>query len=214
MEPAFNDVIATIEELREHYRQPSELVMKKIQTELNEPCVRFIGVSPFMLLATSHPDGRGDVSPRGGVPGFAKVLDSKRLVIPDLSGNNLIDSLSNVVETGRAALLFLVPGRDETLRVNGRAHVTNDPELLDLFAAEVRRPKMAIGIEVEEAFLHCGKAMRRSTLWDSDTWPDGVPTGGEILAAHGDGSVSVEKLDSFLEKNYRADLEAEQVSPT
>ena len=139
---------------------------------LDRHCRDFISHAPFVLVATSAADGRCDVSPKGGPPGFVAILDEKRLAIPDAPGNRLIDSLRNIVDAGRAGLLFLIPGLEETLRVNGRAFLTRDPGVLELFSGESRQPKLAIGIEVDEVFLHCAKAFKRSGLWNPPAWPD------------------------------------------
>ncbi len=140
MDTPFPSVLTSVNDLRELYRQPSKLAAGKIIDHVDETSASFIAQSPYHLLATSHADGRCDVSPRGGPPGFVKVLDQKRVVIPDLNGNNLLDSLQNVIDNPQAGLLFLVPGRDETLRVNGRAWLTTDDAILDLFVDELRRP--------------------------------------------------------------------------
>jgi PPOX class probable FMN-dependent enzyme len=131
-----------------------------------------IGLSPFVLLATSDADGRCDVSPRGGPPGFVKVLDEARLAIPDMNGNHLLDSLHNIVANPFAALLVVVPGQHDTLRISGRAHLSTDDELLARFDVEIRRPVLAVVIEVDEAYNHCAKAFRRGHVWDPGSWPE------------------------------------------
>ena len=138
-----------------------------------------------MLVGTAGTDGGCEVSPRGGPPGFVQVLDEQRLAIPDLSGNNLLDSISNVVRNPYVGLLFVLPGRDETLRVNGRAWLTTDDAVLDGFTAELKRPKAAIGVEVVDAFVHCAKSFRRGQVWDPATWaPEAAPSAAELLTCH------------------------------
>jgi PPOX class probable FMN-dependent enzyme len=149
MDAPFAHVLTTVEELRTHYREPSRLVQRKKVEHLDDVTRSFIAASPFVLLATASVDGTCDVSPRGGPPGFVRVLDDRRLALPDLSGNNLLDSLINLASNAHVGLLFLIPGRDETLRVDGRAWVTTDPELLGRWDDELARPKTAIGVEVQ-----------------------------------------------------------------
>jgi uncharacterized protein len=138
-----------------------------------------------MLLATSGKNGRCDVAPKGDPAGFVRVLDEKHLVIPDRPGNKRFDGLRNILENPHIGLIFLVPGRQETLRINGRAWITRDEELLDTMLVEGKRPWFALGVEVEECFLHCAKALVRSHLWETASWPDltTVPTGAELLRA-------------------------------
>ncbi|MEA3215160.1 MAG: uncharacterized protein QOJ19_1316, partial [Acidimicrobiia bacterium] len=148
----FDQVLSSEDELRALYRQPSKLVQAKKVGRLDDVTQAFIAASPFCLLATADAEGRCDVSPKGGPPGFIMVVDESHVAIPDLNGNNLIDSLINVVGNGHAGLLVLIPGKDETLRIEGPACVTTDPHVLALWDDELRRPKAALGIEVAAAF--------------------------------------------------------------
>jgi uncharacterized protein len=159
--------------LRELYREPSSLVRRKVHTSLDAETAAAVRAARFVLVATVGADGHVDVSPRGGPPGFVQV-DEGRILLPDLNGNNLIDSLINVVETGRIGLLVVHPGHDETLRVNGTAWVTADPDTTSRFDDVVRRPKTVIVIEPDEVFIHCAKAFRRGGVWDAATWNDGI----------------------------------------
>ena len=163
--------------LRQLYRQPGDLVRQKVLDRLDDHARTFIAAAPFVLLGTANANGTADVSPKGGPPGFVVVLDDEHLAIPDLAGNNLLDSITNVVNGSGIGLLFLVPGIDETLRVNGEACLTTDPTVLDACAVKDRRPKAAIGVTVVEQFMHCAKAFRRSELWQPESWPgrDAVP---------------------------------------
>jgi PPOX class probable FMN-dependent enzyme len=170
MDP-FADLITSEQELREIVGTPSSRAVLKQRAALDEHCRAFIALSPFVLVATAGEGGRCDVSPKGDAPGFVHVLDDQRLVIPDRPGNRRLDSLRNVLRNPHVGLLFLVPGREETLRVNGRASITRDPSLLNLCAVQDKTPRLAIGVQVEECFLHCAKALRRSRLWAADTWP-------------------------------------------
>lgn len=161
--------VSSVEQLRTIYREPHQLVVDKERPELDAATQRFIERGRFVLLGTYGADGSGDVSPRGGEEGFLKVLDSTHVAMADLGGNNRIDSLRNIVETGQVGLLFVHPGQSETVRVNGRAWVTTDPELLDSFTLP-RRPVSAVVVEVTGTFIHCAKAFRRSGMWDPEVW--------------------------------------------
>ena len=208
----FGRRIATHDELRAHYREPSDLVRHKKFGTLDGQFREFVELSPFCLVATTDALGNTDVSPRGGPPGFVRVIDERHLLLPDLSGNNLLDSLSNVIDTPSIGLLFLVPGADETVRVNGRACVTVDPDLLSAWDTELRRPKAAIGIEVVEVFHHCAKAFRRSGMWQPDSWaapgvaPDFCATYNERLGLE----IEPLQLREMLEQGYAADLAEER----
>ena len=205
----FDHVITTESDLREVYRQPGNSV-DKLLPALDDHARTFIGAAPFVLIGTISPDGSGDVSPKGGPPGFVVVLDDHRLAIPDLAGNNLLDSLTNVVAGSGIGLLFLVPGVDETLRVNGQACITTDPEVLDACAVKDRRPKAAIGVTITQQYMHCAKAFRRSELWKPETWPDRstLPTLGCILRDQIAGleEVPAQLIDETLEANYATSL--------
>ena len=162
--------VETIAELEELYRAPNERVRTKKRDRLDGGTRAVLAASPFVLLATSDGDGRCDVSPRGGPAGFVRVLDDRHVSVPDLNGNNLIDSLRNIVANPHAGLLILVPGEHETLRIDGRAHLSVDTAVLDLFAEEVRRPVLAVIIRTDAVFTHCAKAFRRSQLWEPASW--------------------------------------------
>jgi len=144
-------------------------------------CKRFIALSPFVVLASANSQGDPDCSPRGGAPGFVHVVDERTLLIPDSPGNNRLDSLSNLAETGKIGLLFMIPGVDETLRVNGRVRLAADAASLAPFAADAR-VRLAIEVTVVDAYLHCAKAFMRSKLWHPETWADrsALPTMGEM----------------------------------
>ena len=168
----FNDPITDLAELRSLVGEPSEGARKKQLDSLDGHCREIIAHCPFLLLGTADAAGRCDVSPKGDAAGFVHVLDDHHLVIPDRPGNKRIDGMRNILENPHAGVLFLVPGRGETLRVNGRATITRDPELLARMEAKGKRPLLAIGIEVEEVFIHCAKAFIRSNLWEPERWPD------------------------------------------
>jgi PPOX class probable FMN-dependent enzyme len=207
MDHGFSNVVTTVAQLAELYREPSQLVHDKTIDHIDETARQFISASTFVLIGTGSATGRGDVSPKGGHAGFVKVLDDHRIAIPDLNGNNRVDTLRNLTETDAIGLLFLVPGTGEMLRVTGRAVVTTDDNVLDLFQSEFRRPTTAIGVVVDEAMLHCAKAIRRGGLWAPDTWAGGAPSPGEMLVAHlGSTDLTAAQFDARLSQGYEAQL--------
>ena len=201
-------VVSSLDELSGLYRAPIGLVASKKAATLDEASRGIVVRSPFVLIGTDGIDGGLDVSPRGGPPGFVRVLDDRHLAIPDLNGNNLIDSLRGVVASGRAALLVVIPGKDETLRINGAAWVTTDERVLDLWAGELRRPTTAIVLRTDEVFMHCAKAFRRGRVWDAASWEElaDAPDGLDILASQGLVPTNDAGTREFLEQSYLDDL--------
>lgn len=193
--------------LRDLYGEVGTLAAKKLMTRLDNHCRRFIALSPFLVLATADATGNNDASPRGDAPGFVRVLDDTTLLLPDRPGNNLIDSYTNVMARPGVGLLFLVPGINETLRVNGHAAVTTDPVLLAGAAAQGRQPRAGLLIAVEEVFFHCAKALIRSKLWDpSQHVPRAsFPTLGKIIADQ-TAAVDATEADARIEDSYRTRL--------
>ncbi|HEX6721481.1 MAG TPA: pyridoxamine 5'-phosphate oxidase family protein [Burkholderiaceae bacterium] len=175
--------ITTAEALRALYPEPRERALKKQIAALDRHSMRFIELSPFVVLATSGAGGTLDASPRGGAPGFVKTPDAHTLLLPDAPGNNRLDSFSNIVESGRVGLLFLIPGFDETLRVNSAALLSTDPADIARCGDEKRAPKLVIRVRVQEVYLHCAKAFMRSKLWSasSQVARAALPTMGEML---------------------------------
>jgi PPOX class probable FMN-dependent enzyme len=205
----FDDTLTTQQDLREVYRTPSELSLRKEVDHLDEHCRAFIAHSPFVVLSTADGDGRCDGSPKGGPAGFVAVLDEHQLAIPDLTGNNRLDSLSNLVENPFVALLFLVPGLDETLRVNGRAVVTTDEAVLERCRVHGRRSKSAIGVEVETAYIHCAKALKRGDVWLPEQWPDltDLPAPSCMLSDHiGQPDLTPDVVEAALQDSYSTRL--------
>ena len=177
--PPFDNLVTSESELRAIVPGgPSERAQLKDRAALDAQSRRFIALSPFLLIATSGCNGACDVSPKGDAPGFVRALDDTRLVIPERNGNKRFDSMKNLLTNPQIGMLFLVPGCDYTLRVNGRAWITRDPSLLDSMAAQGVTPKLAIGVEVQEAYFHCVKSFRRSRLWTKESWPaaDALPS--------------------------------------
>ena len=177
-------MITTLAQLRSIYAQPAERAVRKQLTHLDVHCQRFIALSPLCVLATGGVGaGLLDASPRGGPPGFVKVLDGAHLLLPDVGGNNRLDSISNLLDNPRVGLLFLVPGVDETLRVNGVARLRDEPDYINRFAGERQLPKLVIEVEVREAYLHCAKALMRSRLWSTEAQVprSALPTLNQII---------------------------------
>lgn len=179
----FKRIVTSRDELREIFQMPSERAVLKERRALDEHDRAFIAAAPFVLVATANAAGQCDVSPKGDAPGFVLVLDDRHLVIPDRPGNNRLDGMSNIVENPHVGMIFLVPGREETLRVNGRASIIRDEEILDRAAVMGKRPPVGIGVEVEECYLHCPKAFRRAKLWEPEQWPDrkALPSMARVL---------------------------------
>ncbi|HEX2039876.1 MAG TPA: pyridoxamine 5'-phosphate oxidase family protein [Acidimicrobiales bacterium] len=202
---AFEHVVGSVEELREVVPEPGALSLNKEVSALDEHCRAFVERSPLVLVGTAAADGRCDVSPRGGPPGFVAVLDERRLAVPDLPGNRRLDSLRNVVENPCVGLLFLIPGLDETLRVEGRAWVVRDDDVLARCEVRGRRRALAIGVEVTSAFIHCAKAFRRGSVWDPAAWPDrsGMASIACMLRDHvGARETPVEAVQESLDHSY------------
>ena len=174
------------EQLRDFYDAPMPQAIRKDIGHIDDLCRRLIAASPMMFVATHADGGRADVSPRGGPPGFVTVLDDHHLGIPDATGNRRLDTLENIVSSGRVALIFVIPGRDTTLRVNGQAAVTAAPDVLERLTPVGKPPRTAIVVRAEEVYTHCPKAFVRSRLWDPGSWPDpaALPTSAEVSLAH------------------------------
>jgi PPOX class probable FMN-dependent enzyme len=192
------------DELRALYGAPSELAVKKSLTQLDEHCRLFIARSPFLCLSSAAADGSADVSPRGDAPGFVRVLDDHTLFVPDRLGNNRIDSMMNLLHNPHIGLIFFIPGVNETLRVNGRARIVLQSELLSESQVDRKTPKSGLLIEVREAFLQCAKALIRSRLWKSDQLlpRNQFPTLGKILVDQIGLTMPVAELDALIDQAY------------
>lgn len=199
--------ISSIEQLRSLYAQPAERAIKKQLARLDRHCRSFIALSPYLVLCTSDAEGNLDASPRGGTPGFCKVADDHTLLMPDRPGNNRLDSFSNLIATGRAGLLFFVPGVDEMLRVNGTADLRTDEDLCAQCIEQGKAPKMVVAVTVREAYLHCAKAIMRSGLWKSETQvPRSVlPTMGQMISEQSGGAVVNESQEAMAAR-YQTQL--------
>lgn len=202
--------------LREMIGKAEGLAAKKSLRRLDRYCRQFIGLSPFLVIGTQSADGRADVSPRGDPAGFVQVLDDQRIAIPERPGNKRLDTLTNILENPAVGLLFMIPGFEETLRINGRATLSRDPHLLERMTIHNRPPKVAILVRVEEAFLHCAKAFKRSNLWDPAARADRkvMPSLGrmileQVAEAERDSrpdESKVEQIDQAIEESYHTRL--------
>ena len=202
---AFQELLTTQDELDGLYGPPMEAVTSKTIDHLDVHCREFIARSPFVLLATADASGRCDVSPKGGPPGFVGIVDDHRLLIPDAPGNRRIDSLRNVFENPQIGLLFLIPSLEETLRVNGKVAIVRDEALLAERELVGKPAKVGLGVEVEEAFLHCAKAFKRSGLWRPDEWQslDGLARPAEIWRDHMKlPGLTTEGVQDILDDDY------------
>jgi len=191
-------------ELRAVIGAPSELVVGKIADRLNPLTRQFVERSPFVCVATARPDGGLDVSPRGDPAGFVRILDERTLLLPDRPGNRIADTLTNLLEDPRIALLFLIPGVGDSFRINGRASIVDDPELLADSTVDGKTPKLGILVEVEQAYTQCSKALIRSDLWNPERHIDRseLPSSGEILRAVSDPELDADQYDRERAERY------------
>ena len=197
--------ITTLTALRDLYGPARERSLKKEIPALDAHAVQFIGLSPFVVLASSDAHGHMDASPRGGDPGFVKVLNEQTLLLPDAPGNNRLDTLENIIASGRLGTLFMVPGFDETLRVNGSAVLSTEPADLALCADERRTPTLVIRLTVESVYLHCAKALMRSRLWDASRHTDRaqLPSMAEMLR---------DQIRAFKGEDIEAETQAQMLA--
>ena len=202
---SFSDVITEEAELREIFGWPSERALNKQIDRLDDHCRAIIAKSPFLLLGTSDATGRCDVSPKGDYPGFVRVLDDRTVAIPDLPGNNRLDTLMNMLNNPQVGLIFMIPGMNETLRINGKVRLIRDAQLLESMAYQGKLPKLAIVVDVQEVFTHCPKAFLRSKLWSEDYRIDRseLPSFAEILRDH-TGLVECDVDELQRELDHRA----------
>jgi PPOX class probable FMN-dependent enzyme len=200
-------VVSDESSLRERYRPPHPAVVAKARPQVDPAAAAFLATSPLMVMATTSSTGT-DASPRGGPPGFVTLLDPHHVAFADLAGNNRLDSYGNIVEHPKVGLLFLVPGVGETLRINGRATITTDPDVLAATAIDGVTPKLAIVIDVDECYIHCAKALRRSGVWDPATWLAAADrtTGAEVLVDQFQLEVTPDVVEAELEEGYQATM--------
>lgn len=205
----FQEVVANTEHLRRLMGVASQGAIDKELDYIDPHSENFIAHSPFILIATADATGRVDVSPKGDPAGFVRVLNEKTLLIPDRPGNRRLDGFENILSNSRIGLIFLVPGRDETLRINGRAMLVRDLDLLESMTWRGNVPTIATAVEVEELFFHCGKAFIRSKLWNPEEWGDvsGIATFGKILLDQTKATdTTADQIDCYLEDAYKKTL--------
>jgi uncharacterized protein len=208
METSSDYRISSTAELRSIIGEPGELVPKKVMHTLDQMAADFIRRSPFLVLATTDAEGNLDASPKGGSPGFVAIEDELTLAIPDRKGNKLIFGLQNILANPHVGLIFMIPGTDETLRVNGTAELTSDPAVCERLTARGAAAKLAIRVHIEQCFFHCAKAFLRSQLWKPETWtPHKIVSFGKQFAAKTGASDDVAKqIDEAIARDYRENL--------
>jgi PPOX class probable FMN-dependent enzyme len=207
-------MIDNLTQLRALYAAPAERAVRKQLARIDPHAARFIGLSPFCVVATGGVHGRLlDASPRGGAPGFVKVADDATLLLADSSGNNRLDTLQNLLADPRLSLLFMIPNVEETLRVNGRARLRDEAAFCDLFAQERQRPKLVIEIAVHEVYLHCAKAFMRSALWKPESWParEQLPSMNQMIHDQTNAGPVTESAEA-MRARYEAQLAEERLT--
>jgi hypothetical protein len=202
--------VRSLDELRTFYRHAHQGTRNKERPQLDDATTAVATRCRFLAIGTFDADGNADVSPRGGPSGFVRVLDPQHLAIADLGGNNRLDTLENIVTTGRVALLLITPGQTETVRINGAAWVTTDPDLLAGFTLP-KVPKAAVVVRVETTYMHCAKAFMRSGMWDTEVWAElaDVPDGAAVLSCQGVVDVDAATTRQWLDTDYAAALAEE-----
>ncbi len=205
MTTLFKDTITTAAQLREVLGQPSASTTGKVIHTLDVHCRAFIARSPFLLIASADNNGKVDVSPKGDPAGFVHVLDDHTLAIPERLGNRLADTLLNILDRPHVGLLFLIPGKAETLRASGKAKIVRDSWLLERMAVGGKAPALATVVTVDRVFLHCAKCVIRSHLWDQQKWPslDGLASLAQAIVDHAKISASVESVQASIDDSYR-----------
>jgi len=200
--------ITSIEQLRAMLGEPHPVACRKLLDALDDRAIDFVRRSPFLVLGTADTEGNQDVSPKGGEPGFVQVADNETLLVPDRKGNKLLFGLQNILANPRVGMIFMVPGTDETLRVNGKAELSADPALLERLSLRGVPAQLAIRVSVRECFFHCAKAFMRSQLWKPESWPQRIKfSWGEYLAAKAAmGTEAAEKIDQSVERDYKENL--------
>ena len=202
------DFVTSREELRSAFEATHDIAIRKELSLIDEHSQRFIEKSPFLLIGSQGASGTGDVSPKGDQPGFVKCLDNKTLAIPDRPGNNRLDTWENIIENPGVGLIFIIPGMNETLRVNGEARLTLDEQLCSKMQVNNRPAKAVLIVKVREVYMHCAKAFIRSKLWSHDTWAprSDMPSLGQILKDQADLVETASEFDDILDDAYKTSL--------
>lgn len=204
----FDGIVTSVEEIRAELGEPMPQVLAKVIDRLDDVCKSIIAKSPFILVASANSAGEVDVSPKGDPEGFVLVIDDKHLAIPERPGNRRIDTFGNLLENPQVAVIFIIPGKGETLRVKGEARIVRDAALRERMAFKGRVPDFAVVVHVEKAMMHCPKCMVRSKLWEPDTWPDhsDTPSIAEAAVVHANLDMTPEEYRALVEAKGRAKL--------
>lgn len=206
-DPPLREFVSTTEQLEGILGRPGPRVLAKVVDALDDICLAFIARSPCVIVASHDTDGRVDVSPKGDPAGFVHVLDRRTIAVPERPGNRRADTFRNVLQQPRIGLIFLVPGKNETLRISGTARIAHDAWLRERLAVAGRIPELALVVTVEEAFVHCTKCMVRSRMWQPRSWnPEGLASIGEAMVAHGRLDISVAEMRAIAERDERERL--------
>lgn len=204
----FDGVVRSVDEIREKIAPPVPMIVNKVHDYIDDLSRAIIEKSPFAVVASSTPDGYPDVSPKGDPAGFVKILDEKYLVIPDRPGNRRVDTFTNLIENPYLAILFLIPGKGETLRVTGQVRIVRDQALRESMAVDGRVPEFATVMHVERVLIHCPKCVVRSKLWDAEAWPDSSDTANiaQAMVAHSKLDTTPEELEQYAVREGLTDL--------
>lgn len=199
------ELLTTVEALRALLGDVQPANLSKVKARLDDHCRRFIALSPMLFVSSANSAGQCDVSPKGDAPGFVRILSETQLAIPDRRGNARADTMLNILANPQVGLIFLIPGMTETLRVNGSAVLCVDPDLLDSLAMKGKRPHVAIVVETREVYIHCGRSLLRSGLWNPATWPqrETLPSAAQIFADHmAQPDLTCEEMETVLDEAY------------
>lgn len=208
MDARFRDVVSTEAQFRAVIGHPNHRVLRKRVDALDDHCRAFIAKCPFLLIASSDAEGNMDVSPKGDPAGFVRVLDDSTLAVPDRPGNRRADTFGNLLQNPQVGMLFLIPGKSETLRIGGTAIIVRDQWLRDEMAISAKPPDFAIVVNVKEVFFHCSKCVIRSRLWDSAHWPElaGLPSLAQTMVDAGKLEETLDEMQALIEKDARERL--------
>jgi len=202
---SYKNIIKTEEQFRDIMGHPNERVSSKVLNHLDQNCQTFIQKTPFIILSTANKQGQQDTSPKGDPAGFIKIINPNTIAIPERLGNRKADSFTNIIENPNVGLLFMIPGKKETLRASGTAIIVRDQNIREDLAFNNKLPDFAFIITIKEAYFHCAKCMTRSKLWQAEHWPnqDGLPTLGKTMVDAGKLELSAEEMDALIEKDYK-----------
>lgn len=205
---AFDDIVTSLDELRETLGEPLPPAVIKVIDHLDDVCRSYIEKSTFIVIASASSDGTPDISPKGDPAGFVKVLDDKHLAIPDRPGNRRLDTFQNLLDNPQLAVIFIIPGKGETLRIRGEARIVRDEGLRESMAVNGRVPEYAVVVHVDQAMIHCPKCVVRSKLWQPDAWPDHSETASvaEAVVVHAGLDITAEEYKAQLEAAGRTNL--------